>query len=115
MARTRDQLIRKALQKLEVVAGDEPVSAADSARIDDMINPMLDDLSSRGVWDNGHPDEYDDAVYPWLAECLAGMCLADYGRAMDQMALAKIAFAESRLLAQSQAAYVSYPVVTDYI
>lgn len=107
MPKTQDDLIRRALQLLGAVSADEPVSAENSEAVRGMIEPMLDDLRRRAVFDNGVPTEFEGGPFLALATILAGICAPHFGVASD---VVSVEMAEAKLRKQQQAAYDSAPV-----
>ena len=97
MAKTQDDLIRRALQLLGAVSADEPISAENATAVRNMIEPMLDDLRLRAVWSNGIPTEFDDGPYIHLATILANLCGPHFGTPSD---MASMNEAEHKLILQ---------------
>lgn len=85
--KTQEQLIRRALQLLGAVSSDEPISAENRAAVQEQIEPMLDDLRLRQIWDNGFPTEFDDGPYLYLSIILASHCAPHFGSTIDGAAI----------------------------
>jgi len=88
MAKSQDDLIRRALQLLGAVSADEPISNENRAAVLGQIEPMLDDLRRRAVWDNGIPTTFDDGPYLYLSIILANLCGPHFGIPMNMEAIA---------------------------
>lgn len=71
MAKTRDDLIRRVLEKLMILSVGQPVSSEDRAQIDGAIDPLLSDLQAREVFYVADADAIDEAAYEHLATILA--------------------------------------------
>ena len=78
--RTREELVNRALSKLHVLAAGQAASAEDYAVADNDLEPVLADLSSRGVYAYGDPDQIEDDAFVHLADILANSVAADFGR-----------------------------------
>lgn len=83
MAKTQEDLIRRALQILGAVSADEPISNENATAVRDMIVPMLDDLRLRGIWDNGVPTSFDDGPFLPLSTILAALSSPYFGAVPD--------------------------------
>jgi len=81
--KTREDLIRRALGKLGVLAAGQQPSAEDQKLVGDEIGPLLSDLSIRGIYTYGSDDEFEDEVFTYLATCLAVSMASDFGVAPD--------------------------------
>lgn len=87
MAKSQDDLIRRALQLLGAVSADEPISNENRAAVLGQIEPMLDDLRRRAVWDNGIPTTFDDGPYLYLSIILANLCGPHFGTPTDMASI----------------------------
>ncbi len=94
MTKTREQLIDRALLELGVVAAGQVANAEDSAVIEAAIDPVMAELSSRGVYNYGDPDSFEDDAFDMLAVCLANARAVAFGKAEDESARTR---AETRL------------------
>ncbi|WP_027039115.1 hypothetical protein [Mesorhizobium ciceri] len=92
--KTREQLVNRALQKLKVLAAGQTPSAEDAKVVDDDLEPVLSDLSTRNIYPYGDPDQIEDNAFVHLADILANSVAADFGR--DQNDTVRLA-AEARL------------------
>lgn len=77
--KSREQLVTRALQKLKVLAAGQTPSAEDAAIVDLDVEPVLSDLSTRGVYPFGDPDQIEDNAFVQLAICLAIASASDFG------------------------------------
>jgi len=84
MSKTREDLVNRALRKLGVLAAGQAPSAEDYAVVDDEVIPVLSDLSKRGVYPLGDPDEIEDDAFIYLADILANSVAADFGKQQDE-------------------------------
>jgi hypothetical protein len=115
MAKTRAQLIDRALFQLgEMTEGNTP-SAWARARVDENIEPVLDDLSERGVF-VADPDEVPDSASLYIADILAWHSREAFGVVGEE--LAKLSSnnltAEQRLRALNNRNSVSIRVKAEY-
>lgn len=109
--KTREQLVRRTLQKLKVLAAGQTPSAEDAQVVDDEIEPVLSDLSVRNIYHFGDPDQIEDEAFVHLADVLAQSVAADFGRDQDE---SMRILAENRLR-RIQAETLSYqPLRVEY-
>jgi len=109
MAKTRDQLIQRAAERLQVAQAGQPLAAEDRELIDANVVPVLRDLAARRVCDIVNPNNIPDELFLGLADCLAAACAEDFGATFDGAA------AEVRLrAATARYGYSGAPVRTDY-
>lgn len=92
--KSREQLVTRALQKLKVLAAGQTPSAEDAKVVDDDLEPVLSDLSTRNIYPFGDPDQIEENAFVHLADILANSVAADFG--LDQNDAVRLA-AESRL------------------
>ncbi|PBB75205.1 hypothetical protein CK227_10460 [Mesorhizobium sp. WSM4308] len=109
--KSREQLVNRALQKLKVLAAGQSPSAEDYKVVDDDLEPVLSDLSSRGIYPFGNPDEIEDEAFLYLATCLAQSSAQDFGRDPDPN---QVAFAEARLRELNTQKLSGQPLQVDY-
>jgi hypothetical protein len=95
MAKTRDNLADRALQKLRVVGAGQPVDSEDHETADGVIDAVLADLEARDVYSVADLEDIDIAAFEWLALVLADTLAPDFGQAMDPN---RRAYAERMLL-----------------
>jgi len=111
MTKTREQLVNRALGVLGVVAAGQIANAEDSAIIDEAVEPVLADLSARGIYSYGDPDNIEDAAFDQLAVCIANARARDFG---GQYSEETRRIAESRLRILTQAYLSGQPVKVEY-
>lgn len=108
---SKQALIRRALQKVKVLAAGQAPAAEDVKVVDDLIVPLLSDLSIRDIYQFGDPDKIEDEAFEHLATILASAIAPDFGQASDEQVRL---LAESRLRAV-QAQSLSYqPAQAEY-
>jgi hypothetical protein len=107
--RTTNDLIRRVLGLLEVVAAGQPIAAEDAELVRATLPCVLADLSARGVMAVADADAIDDAILLPLAEIVAAAVAADFGVATPDRAPAEL-----RLRAQQPTGETGEPVSTDY-
>lgn len=76
--KTRQELIRRAIDMLAPAAGQAP-SAEDVELVDGLLEPMLAMLPARGISEQINPDEVPDEIYLPLAILLADVATTDFG------------------------------------
>lgn len=91
MAKSREELITRVLEELGVLAAGQPPAAEDSQTIDNEIDPVLQDLASRGVYSYGDSDEIEEDAFVHLAVLIANSKARVFGSAPSE---------ETRLLAE---------------
>lgn len=77
--KTREQLVYRTLQKLKVLAAGQTPSDEDAKVVDDDLEPVLSDLSTRNIYPFGDPDQIEDNAFVHLAICLAISNANDFG------------------------------------
>lgn len=109
--KTREDLVKRALQKLHVLAAGQAASAEDNQLVDDALGPVLSSLSSRNIYPYGDPDQIEEDAFEHLADLLAYATAGDFGRTPDR---AKRIEAET-LLREISAETLSYqPAKAEY-
>ena len=109
MPRTTNDLIRRVLGLLEVVAAGQPVAAEDAELVRATLPSVLADLSARGIAAVADTDAIDDAVFLPLAEIIAGAVAADFGVAAPDRSAAEL-----RLRAQQPTDGAGEPIAAEY-
>jgi hypothetical protein len=94
MAKTKDDLIKEALQSVGALGVGQSPSAEDRQDVETRIQPLIADLYARQVIYIANTDEIEDAIFPHLVVLLTEYCAPKFGRATDAAA---IKFAESLL------------------
>ncbi|TPM37048.1 hypothetical protein [Mesorhizobium sp. B2-3-2] len=115
--KSREQLVTRALQKLKVLAAGQSPSAEDYQVVNDDVEPVLSDLSTRNVYPFGDPDQIEDNAFVQLAICLAiasandfGSPQIDSGLSNEQLRLST----ESRLRELTAQTLSGQPLQVDY-
>lgn len=80
MTKSREELVARALAKLKVVGAGQTASAEVSDRVDDVVEPLMADLSARQIFSWGDEDELPDSAFEHLADCLAHAAAPDFGK-----------------------------------
>lgn len=92
--KTRTQLINQALTNLLVIGASDTADAGDTAVVDALVDPLLEDLSARGVCYVPESEEIENALFLPLAELLANEACPAFAQ---QKNLAKQVECEERL------------------
>lgn len=79
--KTRDQLVLRALEILGVVATGQAPAAEDTAKIDNLVDPLIARLAEREIAYVADVNEIDLSLFEDLAVMLAGS--ARFGRVPD--------------------------------
>lgn len=111
MSKTREELVERVLIELGVASAGQVANAEDSAIIDAAIEPVLSDLSARGIYSFGDPDSYDDEAFDQLAMCIANSRAKAFG---GQYSEETRRVAESRLRLLTQVYLSGQPVRVEY-
>lgn len=77
--KSREDLVRRALGRLRVLAAGQTPSAEDAKLVDDQINSVLADLSDRSIYSVGDPDQIEDSAFQHLSVFLANAVAEDFG------------------------------------
>lgn len=109
--KTREELVKRALQEIRVVAAGQTPSAEDAKTVDDEIVPVLSDLSKRNVYPFGDPDQIEDDAFVHLAIILGNSVASSFGQPYDDSLRL---FAESRLRQLYAEQLSGQPVVVNY-
>lgn len=84
MAKTRAQLVARALAKNKVVGAGQSASAEVTQRVDDVVEPLMEDLSERGIFSWGNEDEIPESAFEHLAGLLADATADDFGKEQNE-------------------------------
>lgn len=83
ITKTRNELVREAADKLNIVGTGQPLEADYAQRIDNSVDPLLMQLASDGIAevvnDQAIPSEWFDSI----AGLLANICAPVGGKAFD--------------------------------
>ena len=83
MAKTKAQLVKRALQKIFVVSGTEEPKAEDAQLVSDIWTSVRAELVAQrvaGLSDNSIPNDGFEAVADYLAQCIG----PDFGLPMNE-------------------------------
>lgn len=109
--KSRENLVNRALQKLRVLGAGQTASAEDYKVVDDVVEPVLSELSTRSVYGYGNPDNIEDDAFEHLATCLAQASAPDFGLEPDD---GLRLMAETRLREISAQTLSYQPAQTEY-
>lgn len=109
--KSREQLVNRALQKLRVLGAGQTASAEDYKVVDDVVEPVLSELSTRSVYGYGNPDKIEDDAFEHLATCVAQATAPDFGLEPDE---GLRLMAETRLREISAQTLSYQPARTEY-
>lgn len=114
--KTREQLVERALKKLKVIGAGQTATAAVTQSVDDMVDPMMADLGTRGIYAWGDEDEIADDAFEHLAVCLACVSGGDFGKSTvdDEPMDARRVKAETRLRLLNPLGMSYQPLQTEY-
>ena len=84
MAQDRDALIHRALRNLGVLPMGQIPSAEEYQSIDDLIDPMVENLRNRRIADIANVDILEDEFFLPLGHILAAVAAPEFGQAQDQ-------------------------------
>jgi len=111
VTKTREELVARALKKLKVVGAGQTASSAVTQSVDQMVGPIMSDLSVRGVFSWGDEDELPDEAFEHLAGILANAAAPDFGKQADEQLRILL---ESRLRLLNGAVYSGQTLKTTY-
>lgn len=83
MAKTRTDLIHRALKNLGVLPQGQNPSSEEYNAVDDLVDPMLEDLIARDVVFIEDVDAIDEKYFLALGHVLAGQALSEFGMQND--------------------------------
>lgn len=84
MSKSRQELIERALEEVGVKAAGVTPDAEDVAVIENEIDPVMSDLATRGVYQWGDPDEFDNGAFIHLALLIANSKARVFGVPYDE-------------------------------
>lgn len=88
MAKTRAQLVNRALQKLKVVRAGTAASAEVSQLVDGVVDGVMSSLATRQIFSWGDEDQLPDEAFEHLADCVAHASAGDFSKTYgDDIAL----------------------------
>ena len=83
MAKTRQELIYKALRNLGVLPQGQAPGSEEYNQLDGLVDPMVEDLIARDICFIEDVDAIDEKYFLSLAHVLAGHALSDFGMQND--------------------------------
>lgn len=110
-SKTRDQLIERALKEIGALLPGEAAAAEDYATLDDLIDPLFEQLSSDTIYTVNDADAIElDAFLP-LSRLLANMAGPEFGAPINDQAKAR----DEGILRRISSSKPTYlPLKTDY-
>jgi hypothetical protein len=100
-AKTRRDLVDRALEILGVLAAGQAPAPEDVARVDGYVDTTVADLIARDIYYVDDVDEVDPAIFDDLAKVLGNNCREAFGLASDPALPAIAAAAENKLQVKS--------------
>jgi hypothetical protein len=97
MAKTRTDLVHRALKNLGVLPSGQQPSAEEYDSVDDLIEPMVEDLQGRDIVFLESVEVFEDRYFLALGHVLAGQAAAEFGMQNDQAIAARMVKAEHDL------------------
>lgn len=97
MAKTRQDLIHRALKNLGVLPQGQNPSAEEYNAVDAIVDPMIEDLIGRDIVFIEDVDAIEDQYFLHLGHVLAGQCAAEFGMQNDQAIAARMIKGEQDL------------------
>ena len=86
MSKTRLQIVTQAAKRLGVLASGQSLSADDYNEINDLWEPLCEELQSRRIFTVGNPEEVEDAPFMALADLLAFKSCSVFGLSAESLA-----------------------------
>lgn len=77
--KTRHELVSRALEKVGAIRAGDSADPDDYARVDSVVEVMLDDLAARDITYVASPDALPAAGFEHLATCLAYHVANEFG------------------------------------
>lgn len=111
MAKTRVQLVNRALEKLLVVGAGQTADSEDVAKVDAIVDSVLEALSDDEIFTVPDVDDIQESAFEWIADVLAVASASDFGMQTD---IARREYAEKRLLRLTASRPTREPLVVDY-
>ena len=81
--KTKQQLVERALQILNVLGAGQSPSAEDAQTVGDMVSPMFDFLNASGLIAVAHEDLIEASVFEPLARLLSAEAAPTFGGQKD--------------------------------
>jgi hypothetical protein len=97
MAKDRQELVHRALKNLGVLPQGQSPSAEEYNSVDDLVEPMVEDLLGRDIVFLESTEVFEDRFFLALGHVLAGQAAAEFGMQNDQAIAARMVKAEHDL------------------
>jgi hypothetical protein len=97
MAKTRLDLVHRALKNLGVLPAGQNPSAEEYNSVDALVDPMVEDLIGRDIVFIEDVDAIEDKYFLHLGHVLAGHSAAEFGMQNDQAIAARMVKGEQDL------------------
>ena len=97
MVKTRDDLVLRALSNLGALPVGQTASTEEYASVDALVDPTLESLSARDIFNVPDVAAIDDAAFIPLGHCLAWNCAPEFGLHSDSALAALNEQAETHL------------------
>lgn len=116
MTKTRDDLVRKALDVLGVAAVGQPVETEDYDKVNGEVDTLIDALSELEIVYVGDIDAIPNAWFKALADILAEECKSEFGLTAEDVVRLEAArtTAEGRLRVMNRGKPTGEPAKNDY-
>lgn len=111
MAKTRADLVNRALEKLLVVGAGQSADSEDQERVDAIVESVLEQLTDDNIFSVADEDDIQESAFEWIAEILATVAASDFGQPSD---FAKREYAEKRLQRLNASQPTKQPLAVDY-
>jgi hypothetical protein len=97
MAKTRTDLVHRALKNLGVLPQGQQPSAEEYNSVDALVEPMVEDLLGRDIVFLESTEVFEDRYFLALGHVLAGQAVAEFGMQNDQAIAARMVKSEHDL------------------
>jgi hypothetical protein len=111
MAKTRVNLVNRALEKLLVVGAGQTADSEDVEKVNDAVTAVLEGLSDDQIFTVADEDDIQESAFEWIAEVLAMAVAPDFGQPAD---IQRREYAEKRLMRLTASRPSKEPTVVDY-
>jgi hypothetical protein len=111
MAKSRTNLVNRALEKLLVVGAGQTADSEDVEKVDAIVTSVLEALSADQIYTVADEDDIEESAFEWIAEVLAVASASDFGQAPD---FARREYAEKRLVRLTASRPSKEPLAVDY-
>lgn len=111
MAKTRANLVDRALEKLLVVGAGQTPDSEDQEKVDGVVDAVLGQLEDDEIFTVSDQSDIQLSAFEWIAEILAMAVASDFGQPTD---MARREYAEKRLMRISSTNPTKEPLAVDY-